>query len=687
MTERKNTNGRVDMRAGNERGMALVAVMFVMLLLLGMGAAMHTGTIAETTLRGAHARATAGFYAAEAGINRGMGDYRNIFLSYNVPSGSDFDMHTISIGPRTVRYQLAQVPCPPPPSECPPQVRVPAGKPFAGLNATEYRYTATAWSELTTNDTEASLGTEFDVDYIPLFQFLAFYAGDLEILPGNDMTLQGAIHTNGSLYLNSSDGRTLTITDNPPGIPAVHLSASGDVIRRRKDDSSVCTGTVQIARLVDEIAATPPDLQTMPCAGVQSSSQLASWLGAVRSHQPVVSVPSPDSIQRGSGNFWTQADLRIVLNVYASDSTHLFPIVVQNAAGNTDATKNARLQAFMAAKPGRIFYTDVPESGKDNVTTCTTSDSYCNPTSYDPDFPAPNAANKVYACPASDVITYGCAGSNQIVAETLSTGDITMRRGGFYSNREGKWVRMLNVNMHDLLAWNMAQTSANQLFDPADATDGGLVIFLSVAGPNSNGFANPRYGVRVFGSPHLDFPALADPTGLTVVSDQAMYVEGDYNAGDAGNPKQPAALIGDTLNVLSNNWSSSAACRNDCQSRQTLAARPAASTIINSAFISGVDLTSSGNYNGGLENYPRFHESWSGATLTYRGSFVSLGAPLHNNGAWCGTGGSSSSGCNIYNPPVRNWNYDPDFQNVANLPPLTPRFVSVQQIIFTENFR
>ena len=66
---------------------------------------------------------------------------------------------------------------------------------------------------------------------------------------------------------------------------------------------------------------------------------------------------------------------------------------------------------------------------------------------------------------------------------------------------------------------------------------------------------------------------------------------------------------------------------------------------------------------------------------------MSLGAPLHNNGAWCGTGGSSSSGCNIYNPPVRNWNYDPDFQNVANLPPLTPRFVSVQQIIFTENFR
>jgi hypothetical protein len=296
---------------------------------------------------------------------------------------------------------------------------------------------------------------------------------------------------------------------------------------------------------------------------------------------------------------------------------------------------------------------------------------------------------KVYACPQSDLTTYGCVVTSRVTNELLSNGSRTARRGGLYNNREAKWVRMLNVNIHDLLAWNAAQPAGSRLFDPADDTDGGLVIFLSVAASNSAGPANPRYGVRVFGSPHLDFPVLADPTGLTVVSDQAMYVEGSYNAGDAGNPKQPAALIGDTINVLSDNWSSSAACRNDCQSRQTLASRPAATTTINSAFIGGVDVTAPGSYNGGLENYPRFHEDWSagGATLTYRGSFVSLGAPLRNNGPWCGTGGSSASGCNIYNPPVRNWNYDPDFQDVAKLPPLTPRFVSVQQILFTENFR
>ena len=46
-----------------------------------------------------------------------------------------------------------------------------------------------------------------------------------------------------------------------------------------------------------------------------------------------------------------------------------------------------------------------------------------------------------------------------------------------------------------------------------------------------------------------------------------------------------------------------------------------------------------------------------------------------------------ASGCNSYNPPTRAWNFDPGFNNAANLPPLTPRFVYVQQVLFTEDFK
>ncbi|MCS6962243.1 MAG: hypothetical protein NZT61_07070, partial [Deltaproteobacteria bacterium] len=82
-------------------------------------------------------------------------------------------------------------------------------------------------------------------------------------------------------------------------------------------------------------------------------------------------------------------------------------------------------------------------------------------------------------------------------------------------------------------------------------------------------------------------------------------------------------------------------------------------------------------YNGGLENYPRFHEDWNGYTLTYRGSFVSLNKPLKVRGFW-------ASQC--YRPPARDWQYDTRFNDAVNLPPLTPRFVYQKQQLYLRHF-
>jgi hypothetical protein len=189
---------------------------------------------------------------------------------------------------------------------------------------------------------------------------------------------------------------------------------------------------------------------------------------------------------------------------------------------------------------------------------------------------------------------------------------------------------------------------------------------------------------------------------VTLVSDQAFYVLGDFNNGVAA-PRQPAAIIADSINVLSNNYfrpnAGATACVNPCgfndnQSNLFLdnPLRDPTATRINAAFLGGVDNTPNGflgtaSYNGGLENYPRFHEDWAGVTFTYQGSYVSLGTPVHVAGPWCSTGGNAAGGCNIYNAPNRNWNFDPAFNDAANLPPLTPRFVYVQQVLFTEDFK
>jgi hypothetical protein len=128
------------------------------------------------------------------------------------------------------------------------------------------------------------------VDYIPLFQFLAFYQNDLEILPGVNMNLHGPVHTNGALYLNANS--TMTVSELDPDIPSVHLSAAGSIYRGRKETSS-CTGTVTISKLDDANNDNVLDPMNIACGSgttALSSAALSGWLGALAANQPVVTV-------------------------------------------------------------------------------------------------------------------------------------------------------------------------------------------------------------------------------------------------------------------------------------------------------------------------------------------------------------------------------------------------------------
>ncbi|RMF93925.1 MAG: hypothetical protein D6736_00950 [Nitrospinota bacterium] len=247
----------------------------------------------------------------------------------------------------------------------------------------------------------------------------------------------------------------------------------------------------------------------------------------------------------------------------------------------------------------------------------------------------------------------------------------------FYNNREGKDIRMLEVNLQKLFncIHNNSLLGAGKGLD--DTSEGGLVFYFTVEGPNSNTINN--YGVRLKNGGELKATTPGAPAiqGLTVVTNQAIYIQGDYNKTN----KKPAAILADSLNVLSNNW-------DDSKDTLSVNSRVATETTINAAFLAGTDITGGvegsggqdkGSYNGGLENYPRFHEKWTGVALHYRGSFVSLGTPQHVNGAW-------KYGNPQYKAPIRDWGYDTDFNDASNLPPLSPRFVYLRQELFVREF-
>jgi len=267
----------------------------------------------------------------------------------------------------------------------------------------------------------------------------------------------------------------------------------------------------------------------------------------------------------------------------------------------------------------------------------------------------------------------------------------------FFDNREGKAIQMLEVDLQALLDCAHLHNLLRGGVRLDDDTYGGLVFHLTVHGPNSRARGN-GYGVRIRNGAYIgsSIPGAPRPRGLTIVSDQPAYIQGDFNRNENWIP---AAFLVDAINILSNAWDS------DHRSRQPLAQRRASETEVNAAFLSGTDITGGvegvggqdrGQYNGGLENYPRFHEAWqwrSGndrtfVTFTYRGSFVSLGSSRKAGGRWC----YGMDNCNgyatfhgTYEAPRREWSYDVRFSQ-GQLPPLSPRFVYLKQERFLREF-
>lgn len=280
--------------------------------------------------------------------------------------------------------------------------------------------------------------------------------------------------------------------------------------------------------------------------------------------------------------------------------------------------------------------------------------------------------------PAIEVRNADGTVNNPMTAHLATCGAATATSNTLYDNREGGLTRTLDVDVQLLLSCSkLPQLVTKTLSSGGNAA---LVLYFGVDGPASGGINH--YGVRLQDAAELTtiLPASNTTlTGMTVASDQAIYIQGSYNAIN----KKPAAVMGDVINVLSNNWS-------DASSTLALTSRVPTATTINTALFAGTDTTggsegaagqNAGGYNGGVESFIRLHENWNGTvTLTYRGSLVSLFRPRRVAGAW-------ALGSPYYTAPIRNWDYDNTlFEDPTLLPPMTPNLVYLRQELFVRRF-
>lgn len=155
--------------------------------------------------------------------------------------------------------------------------------------------------------------------------------------------------------------------------------------------------------------------------------------------------------------------------------------------------------------------------------------------------------------------------------------------------------------------------------------------------------------------------------GLTVCTKNPLYVQGDYNSVS----KKPAAVMTDAMTILSNGW-------NDGDGTLGIndPSRQASATTVNVSYLTGNVHSQGSNYSGGFENLPRFLENWDGIEFKWKGSAIDLWESEEANGHW--------SYGSYYTAPNRNWEFDTDLLDPANLPPGTPLISVVQKTAWRE---
>src|SRR4026207_1992062 len=93
----------------SERGTALLFALTVTSLLFLPAHSLAILPRSSTIVEVGHADTTQSFYYAEAGVNRGLAEFKNIFQGYNFPSGPEFDPRNFTLNGTAVRYQLSAV--------------------------------------------------------------------------------------------------------------------------------------------------------------------------------------------------------------------------------------------------------------------------------------------------------------------------------------------------------------------------------------------------------------------------------------------------------------------------------------------------------------------------------------------------------------------------------------------------
>jgi len=473
-------------------------------------------------------------------------------------------------------------------------------------------------------------------------------------------------YTISNLKIVAVDGTLQAMPSASPPTPAVGMAQTGTLNTTSASFNYVASADVTVAATSGNVVA--------KVRRVFSKQQLSPWNYAIFYVDPLEIHPSPPFTVTGwvhtnynlytAHNTLTFADKVTYasdwfVNFMPGDNKHPETPANPNWLANLPPARDTALQPF-GLDSGAIFSTSDPNPNNDSYRELIQPPvaGYADPIADSRYWKQASVAIKI---DSANNVTIGQPNANGTITPfsvsnplyTMFSGAITTNQT-IRDNREAANIRLVTLDISQI------ENNTAGLSPTFKAAGFNGIVYIY----DDSNTSTTRRAVRIRNGSKIP------STGLTIASQNAIYIQGNYNTGgnppsNSGNPttpqvsgytRAPCAVIADAVNLLSNAWL-------DANSNSGTSSRVASNTTVNTAILSGIVPTApiggDGSYSGGAENFPRFLEDWSSATITYYGSMVELYQSGQSTGEW----GKS----NVYVPPTRKWYFDTNFK--VNPPP------------------
>jgi hypothetical protein len=231
----------------------------------------------------------------------------------------------------------------------------------------------------------------------------------------------------------------------------------------------------------------------------------------------------------------------------------------------------------------------------------------------------------------------------------------------FTDQREGKTVQTTQIDVAKYANWITTNTTILSKF-PSGSGSYPTILYVADCRTTT---PSQMPGVRLING---TAPPVNGGLGWSVATPDPLYVMGNYNCTNSNflgttntTSSMPCALMSDALTLLSPLWL-------DSHSSGPFTSRLARESTVNAAILTGIvpsTGSASSQFSGGVHNLPRLLENWSSCFLTLNTSLVCLFNSVVATNKFVNPG-------TYYNPPSRQFQFDPNFLNPAKLPPGTP---------------